>query len=88
MNWFTGIVVYLCIWWVVIFCTLPLWIQRDDSDDPETGPGAPKDPKIKQKFILTTVISAFLWIVTYILITTEIINFRELSDIMIREDYR
>ena len=88
MNPVTGIVVYLCIWWVVVFCTLPLWIQRDDSDDPEIGPGVPKDPKIKQKFILTSIISALIWIVTYICIEMKIIDFRALADFMIREDYQ
>jgi predicted secreted protein len=88
MNWFTGVVVYLCIWWVVIFCTLPLWIERDDSENPEEiGPGAPKDPKIKKKFILTSIISAIIFLMVYILIDIEIVNFREIAELMIKEDY-
>lgn len=89
MNVVTAIVVYLCIWWVVVFCTLPLWIERDDSENPEeVGPGAPKDPKIKQKFMLTTVISAVIWIIVYLLITNEVIDFYELADKMVIKDYR
>lgn len=89
MNWFSGIVVYLCIWWIVIFCTLPLWVERDDSERPQNvGPGAPKDPKIKKKFILTSFISALIWLVIFALIQFEAINFYALADIMITEDYR
>lgn len=89
MNPVTSIVVYLCIWWVVVFCMLPLWIERDDSENPEeVGPGAPKNPQIKKKFILTTIISAIIWVVIYLLIYSEIINFYELADRMFKEDYR
>ncbi|MFP4312825.1 MAG: DUF1467 family protein [Alphaproteobacteria bacterium] len=89
MNWFTGVVVYLCIWWLVVFCTLPLWVERDDRENPaEVGPGAPKDPQIKKKFILTSIISAIIWLITYILIQMEVIDFYAIANQMVAEDYR
>lgn len=89
MSWFSGVVLYLCIWWTVIFCTLPLWIERDDSGDPkEVGPGAPKNPNIKKKFILTTIISAAIWIIVFLLIQMKLIDFYAIANAMMQEDYQ
>lgn len=82
MGFVSGIVVYLCLWWTVIFCTLPLWVKRDESGPETVASGAPLNPYIKEKVILTTIISAVLWIVIYILINQEIINFRDIAEKM------
>jgi predicted secreted protein len=64
--------IYLTIWWVALFAILPLGVQsRHDAGLPNDGsdPGAPVDPKLKQKFITTTwvsaVIFAIFWLVLY-----------------------
>ena len=77
MNWFTGIVVYLLIWWVVIFMVLPWGVQRDESGPQITGPGAPKDPLLKKKFIITTVLSFVIWAIIAALISSDLLSFRE-----------
>ena len=70
MSWFTGICIYLTIWWTVLFAVLP-WgvtshadagIDRGDGGDP----GAPVDPKLKRKFITTTWISAIVFAVVWL----------------------
>jgi predicted secreted protein len=73
MTWFTGIAIYLTIWWTVLFAVLPLGtvthaeagIDKGDGGDP----GAPVDPKLKRKFITTTWVSAIvfagLWLVLH-----------------------
>lgn len=88
MNWFTGIVVYLLIWWVVLFTVLP-WYSRPPKR-PRTGhaTSAPKAPNLGIKFLATTVISAFVWIVIYVLIDQEIISYRWIAMQMMQEDYR
>ncbi len=83
----SGIVVYLCIWWVVIFCVLPIGIERDETGKPDFSSGAPKDPKIKQKFILTTLISAVLWLAVFAMIHFGVIDFRHDAEIMNKIDY-
>lgn len=79
MSWFTGIIVYLLIWWVVIFTTLPLYIERDKNGPEISGPGAPKDPRLKQKFILTSVIASIIWLFLAALIQSELISFRSFA---------
>ena len=65
MGTFTSIALFLTIWWTVLFAVLP-WgvtshaeagIDKGDGGDP----GAPVDPKIKQKFLLTTAISVVVF---------------------------
>lgn len=91
MGLVSGIVVYICIWWTVIFCTLPLWVKHEESENgtkpEEIGPGAPDNPYIKRKIILTTLVSAVLWLVIYACIHWEIIDFREIAAKWYEIDY-
>ncbi len=82
MDLFTGFLVYFLIWWVVIFCVLPLGVRRDS----ESGVGAPVDPQLKKKFLITTGISVLLWLLVYALVAADIIDFRAISMEMIKED--
>ena len=87
MNWISGIVVYLLIWWVALFTVLP-W-----RSEPPSVPGighatsAPKVPNLGIKFLVTTVIAAFLWVVVYILIDIGYIDYRAIAMQMMQEDH-
>ena len=54
------IVIFVIIWWLVLFVVLPFGIQRDDDFIKGNDPGAPKNPMLKKKIYLTTIISIFL----------------------------
>ena len=86
MGFVSGFVTFLCIWWVVLFCTLPIGVQPHGDDNMGTAGSAPKNPNLKYKFILTTAISAFIWIVIYILIQIEVIDFLEIAEEMHQQD--
>ena len=72
MSLFTSIAIFFTVWWTVLFCVLPFGvishaeagIDKGDGGDP----GAPVDPKIKQKFITTTWISALVFAGIYAVI--------------------
>lgn len=78
MTWFTGIAIYLTLWWTVLFAILPLGvtshaeagIDRGDGGDP----AAPVDPKLKKKFLTTTWISALIWIVLALIIHFRLVD--------------
>ncbi len=57
------IVIFVIIWWLVLFLTLPIGIQRDENVSKGNDPGAPKNPMLKKKIIFTTIISLFLSII-------------------------
>jgi len=79
MTWLTGIVVYVIIWWLVIFCVLPLGVKPSGVNDQGHEPGAPTNPRLGFKALLTTGISAVLWVVFYLIVTSDLISFRGYS---------
>jgi predicted secreted protein len=87
MDIASGIVVFLITWWVVLFTVLPWGVTRDDGGPETTGPGAPKDPKLKKKFIVTTLISVVVWVIIYALIEMQIVDLYEIGRQMAEEDY-
>ena len=89
MGIVSGIVVYLIIWWVIIFCTLPLWVNPQGNHDKVEGTlaAAPKEPQLKKKIILTSIISAILWLGVYTLIEINVIDFRREANKMYVQDY-
>lgn len=60
MNWFTGSMVYIVIWWLIWFIALPIGVERDDNPSPLHSTGAPKEIKLKKKFWATTLLSALV----------------------------
>ena len=76
-----SIIVYVLIWWIIFFSVLPVGIQsnKEAFRDKIEGidPGAPKNPKIAKKFLLTTIITTIIFIVIYYLIRIDLINLRE-----------
>ena len=40
-------------------------------------PGAPKNPKIAKKFLITTIITSLIFIVIYYLVKFDLLNLRE-----------
>tara|TARA_B100001057_G_scaffold345226_1_gene346294 strand:- start:220 stop:474 length:255 start_codon:yes stop_codon:yes gene_type:complete len=75
-----SIIVYVMIWWVVFFSVLPVGIQsnKESFKDGIEGvdPGAPKNPKIAKKFLITTIITSILFIVIYYLVNNNLFNLR------------
>ena len=60
-----SLVVYIIIWWIIFFSVLPFGIKsnkeafRDDIHG--IDPGAPKNPKIARKFLITTIITSIIF---------------------------
>ena len=76
-----SIIVYVMIWWVVFFSVLPVGIQskKEIFKDSIEGfdPGAPKNPKIAKKFLITTIITSIIFIVIYYLVEFDLLNLRK-----------
>ncbi len=86
MTIFTGIIVYLMIFWTTLFVVLP-WGNRAPEDKEEGMAGsAPVNPRIKQKFLVTFGISTIIWAIIFTLIQMQVIDFYEISRQMVQED--
>ncbi len=86
MSVFTGIIVYMLIFWTLLFTILPWGNRAPDDKDAATMGGAPINPRIKQKFIITAIISAALWVIIALLIHFEVVDFYEIARRMKEED--
>ena len=77
MNWFTGIVLYILIWWVALFAVLPIGTRAVEQADETSGwRGAPERPRLWMKVGLTTAVAGVLWLAAFALIESDWISFR------------
>jgi len=77
MNWFTGLVLYLLIWWTVLFAVLPFGTRPVADADRATGwRGAPDRPRMGRKVAATTLVAALVWACCYAVISSGWIDFR------------
>jgi len=85
MGLVSGIVVYLITWWTLLFAVLPWGAERAADTRTEvkghTAP-VPKSIKLGQKFLITSVLSAAIWVIIYILIEIDIVDFRDIANHM------
>ncbi len=76
-----SIIVYVLIWWIIFFSVLPVGIQSNKEKFKEkiegVDPGAPINPKIGKKFLITTLIASIIFIVIYYLVELNLLNLRE-----------
>lgn len=62
MTWVTGILVFVIIWWLVFFTILPWGIRRAGAEEEGHDAGAPANPALLRKALVTTVISGVLFV--------------------------
>ena len=86
MDFFTGIFAFLLIWWTALFIVLPLWVRQPDRHEAGHMPGAPENPYLFKKFLVTTGLSAIIWLFLFVAVESRIIDFRAISFAMIEED--
>ena len=77
-NWITGTAVYVVIWWLVLFMTLPFGVRRPEEHELEPGqePGAPVKPMMWRKMAVCTVVTAVIWVILYYVGEVGLISFR------------
>ena len=77
MNWFTGLVLYVLIWWIVLFAVLPIGTRPVEDADARSGwRSAPEHPRLLMKVMLTTLVAGVVWFGAWLLITSDWLSFR------------
>lgn len=75
MEIFTGIILYLCYWWLAFMVALPFGIQVSETRE---GVGfaesAPINPNIGKKFLIATLAAAVLWGITFAMIHYKVLS--------------
>jgi predicted secreted protein len=77
MSWFTGVMAYVIIWWVVLFTVLP-WGNRP-PETPEAGhaTSAPAKPRLLIKFGVTTLVATMIFLMFVWLLQSDLISLRD-----------
>lgn len=87
MTVLTGIFVYFLTFWVALFAVLP-WGNRAEENKPAAHMGgAPAIPRIREKFIATAIVSAVLWVLIYLAVRFEVVDFYAISRQWSAEDF-
>ena len=78
MTLASAIAIYFIIWWLVLFIVLPFGIRNahETGEIVEEGnePGAPINPRIVQKAVVTTILATAVFSVFYLAITRGWLN--------------
>jgi len=80
MSFGGGFVIFVVIWMIVLFTILPIKISSQSENNniaPGTDPGAPSNPQIIGKFLITSAVSLIIFAIIILLTYFEIINLRE-----------
>ena len=74
-----SLIVYISIWWIVSVLPIGISSNKKKFSDNIQGndPGAPKNPKIIKKFIVTTLITSILFLGIYCIVELGYFNLRE-----------
>lgn len=63
MSWPTLIAIYFIVWWLTLFCILPLGVKTQEEAGeivPGSATSAPVRPQLLMKAGLTTIVAAIL----------------------------
>ena len=74
----TALAIYFILWWLTLFAVLP-WGVRSQHESgevtPGTEPGAPALPHIAAKLLWTTIVSAIVFALLYVVYVYRLITF-------------
>ena len=76
MSWPIGVATYVVIWWITIFAVLPWGVRPVEKGDPGAPAGAPANPRLVFKAVMTTIVATVVWLLVYWAVTSDLISFR------------
>lgn len=77
MSLFTGIMVYVIVWWLVLFTVLPFGNRAPEAAEPGHAESAPERPRMWIKAGVTTAMASLIWGMIYWVIEADLISFRD-----------
>lgn len=86
MTVFTGIILYLLIFWVALFAVLPFWYKRENNVQEGNVHSAPDNPHMGRKFVATGILAAVVWLCVFCAIKADLIDFYTIAQTMSEED--
>ena len=68
MTFTTGMAVYVMIWVVILFLVLPWGVRMPERIEQGHADSAPENPHIGLKLLVTSILSALLWVIAYLIL--------------------
>jgi predicted secreted protein len=75
MTLVSGTMVFFVIWWIMLFMVLPFGIHTDENPQKGFSTGAPKNPNLRKKFLITTILTAVAWSIIQAIMVNHLISF-------------
>lgn len=75
MGFVSGLMVYFVIWWIILFMVLPFGVHMEEKPTKGFATSAPKNPQLKKKFLITTVLTAFIWGIVQFVMVNRLVSF-------------
>jgi predicted secreted protein len=76
MDFVSGIVVYILLWWWVFLMSLSFGVRVPTEVAKGHATSAPEKPMLWRKVAITTLIAAGLFVIVYLIIDSGVISFR------------
>lgn len=68
MDLLTAITTYFLLWWLVFIPTLSWRYEKQENPKKGFASSAPQNPRLKEKVILTSVITAAILLITHLVV--------------------
>jgi predicted secreted protein len=75
MDFVSGLVVFLLLWWWVFLMSLPFGVRTVETPEAGHAPSAPARPMLWRKVLVTTIIASALTVLVNWIISAQIISF-------------
>lgn len=76
MDFVSGLVVYILLWWWVFLMSLPFGAHAPKEIQQGHATSAPARPMLWRKAAITTLVAAVLFVIVYLIIESGVISFR------------
>ena len=74
MDFISGLVVFILLWWWVFLMSLPFGIKTPDEVESGHATSAPERPMLRRKVTISTAIASLLFAIVYWIIDTGFIS--------------
>ena len=78
MDFVSGLVVFILLWWWVFFMSLPFGIKTPDVVQTGHATSAPEKPKLWGKAMMSTAITSILFAIVYWIVASGFISLSQL----------
>ena len=78
MDFVSGLVVFILLWWWVFLMSLPFGVNTPDEVESGHATSAPERPMLRRKVTISTAIAAVLFTIVYWIIDSGVFSLSQL----------